>query len=71
MDDLGKQSHMGTIFHSKVLDKLPVAAQTELPVLPATETWVNLKTLGATGDGETDDTKAIQSMLFSVEMRKK
>ena len=33
------------------------------PTLPAIDTWVNLKTLGATGDGTTDDTKAIQDAI--------
>ena len=31
--------------------------------LPAIDTWVNLKSLGAKGDGTTDDTKAIQDAI--------
>ena len=35
----------------------------DIPVLPATDTWVNLRTLGAKGDGITDDTQVIQDAI--------
>ncbi|MCF0070354.1 SMP-30/gluconolactonase/LRE family protein [Dyadobacter sp. CY261] len=41
----------------------PVPAARDIPAFPAMETWVNLKALGAKGDGITDDTKAIQAAI--------
>lgn len=41
------------------LKKLPPTVPTDIPTLPAMDTWVNLRELGAKGDGITDDTKII------------
>ncbi|HEX3987701.1 MAG TPA: glycosyl hydrolase family 28-related protein [Acidobacteriaceae bacterium] len=40
-----------------------VALATDIPALPPQNTWVNVRTLGVKGDGETDDTKAIQKAI--------
>ncbi|MXV17088.1 glycosyl hydrolase family 28-related protein [Hufsiella ginkgonis] len=45
------------------LNALPAEAVKDIPELPAIQTWANLKTLGAKGDGETDDTRAIQEAV--------
>ena len=39
------------------IQKMPVAQLMDIPALPAMATWVNLRELGAKGDGETDDTR--------------
>ncbi len=63
ISDLDASPKIETTFIPEVLTKLPQPAQTDIPALPAMETWVNLKDLGAKGDGETDDTKAIKEAI--------
>jgi sugar lactone lactonase YvrE len=47
------------------LPSLPPPVPTDLASLPPRETWVNLRSLGARGDAETDDTKAIRAAVAS------
>lgn len=41
----------------------PLPAKKDIPDFPSIDTWANLQTLGAKGDGVTDDTKAIQDAI--------
>jgi hypothetical protein len=63
MDDLGATPQFKTTFDQEELKSLPSPVQTDIPLLPAMNTWVNLKSLGAIGDGVSDDTKVIQSAI--------
>jgi hypothetical protein len=54
---------INTIQNIIPLNTFPEPGKKDIPDFPAIETWVNLKTLGATGDSITDDTKAIQDAI--------
>lgn len=58
MDDMASNSEFRTISSIEPLKQFPVKLEKEIPDLPSMETWVNIRELGAKGDGETDDTKA-------------
>jgi len=63
IDDLGDTPKINTILDLEKLNVLPLPVKSDIPALPAIETWANLKSLGAKGDGETDDTKVIQEAI--------
>jgi hypothetical protein len=59
MNDVDQEAMMDATYDAEALQSLPGTVPTDIPVLPAMDSWVNLKTLGAKGDGETDDTRVI------------
>jgi hypothetical protein len=63
VDDLGARPAIKTILEMEVLDSFPSPAIKDIPDFPAVETWVNLKNLGAQGDGIIDDTQVIQDAI--------
>lgn len=63
MNDLDIDPVQQTTLDLLPLKIFPKAIKTDIPDLPAMKTWVNLKDLGAKGDGETDDTKIIQKAI--------
>jgi sugar lactone lactonase YvrE len=52
-----------TIFDAAPLSRLPAPVPSDIPDLPSMESWVNVRDLGAHGDGKTDDTDILRKAI--------
>jgi Gluconolactonase len=59
----GTTPEIKTAIDARILSALPAPIPSDIPSVPAENTWVNLHTLGAKGDGVTDDTAAIKKAI--------
>jgi Pectate lyase superfamily protein len=60
---LGTTGTFATNFKAQPLAAMPALGLRAIPELPPASAWVNVHGLGATGDGSTDDTAAIQKAV--------
>ncbi len=63
MEDLVADSRVETITDLVPIDKVPAVLTPGIPALPPMEEWVNIRQLGAVGDGDNDDTPVFREAL--------
>jgi sugar lactone lactonase YvrE len=60
---LGAARQIKTTLTAHEVTALPAPVESDIPALPDPATWVNVRTLGVTGDGRTDDTAALKEAI--------
>lgn len=60
---MGTDPKVETVYHAESVAALPPPAPTDVTPTPSTADWANASTLGAKGDGKTDDTAALQAAI--------
>jgi len=61
----GMMGQIDTLWSAEPLRALPAPLPPAIAALPPTDQWVNVHTLGVKGDGQADDTAAIQKAIDS------
>jgi sugar lactone lactonase YvrE len=62
-EDIGATPAIQDVFETEPLAAPPPPVESDIRALPPMDTWANIRTLGARGDGTTDDTDAIRKAI--------
>lgn len=63
LPETGGAGNIATTLEATPLAVVPSMVPSDIPDVPARETWVNVRTLGVAGDGKTDDTSALRAAI--------
>jgi hypothetical protein len=63
IESLGARRKIKTTYVAKETGSLPEPVKTDIPELPACDTWVNVNTLGIIGDVNTDNTAVFPNRI--------
>ncbi|MGA7556798.1 MAG: glycosyl hydrolase family 28-related protein [Candidatus Acidiferrales bacterium] len=62
-EDLGATGAIDDVYQTAALNQSPEPVKSDILPLPPMDTWVNIRTLGARGDGVADDTDALRKAI--------